>query len=415
MPKNDSEINALISQVSNFIDQCRLDPKQWKFASYPGGPETLYASTFACMLYYYIGQLDNFSQEDKKQWANYLNSWQNPETGFFIGPELVPDEMKSRKHSYEHIAHHLAIHVLPALNLLGARPNYSLNFAHPYLDLDFLQEWLDNRNWHDAWLEGNNLLFAGQLLVYLRDFENIQEAQPALELYFKWLNKEIDPGTGLWGSNGYCSNAAALYGGYHQLLVYYYENQTVLYPNRLIDVALSLQHLDGGFHPDGGGGACEDTDAIDILVNLYKLNDYKHPQIRIALRKALVHILQRQMPDGGFVYRLDQPFVHMAVQRTASPPNQANLFPTWFRVHTLALMGEVLTDEPILQWDWRFNDSLSMGWHRSWDRANHMIGWLDKRKEAFVLLKRKNKITRRKIKAVAHRLKTQIKKFLSRG
>jgi hypothetical protein len=146
----------------------------------------------------------------------------------------------------------------------------------------------------------------------------------------------------------------------------------------LIDVALSLQHADGGFNPRGGGGACEDTDAIDILVNMYKRVDYKRSQIRRALRRALHHILDRQMADGGFVYRLDQPFVHMGIQKTKAGANRSSLFPTWFRVHTLALVSEILTDEPVLQWNWQFNNACSMGWHRSWNKAQHRVSWLDR-------------------------------------
>ena len=150
------------------------------------------------------------------------------------------------------------------------------------------------------------------------------------------------------------------------------------YPAQLIDVALSLQHKDGGFNLNGGGGACEDTDAIDILVNMYKRVDYKRPQIRSALRRSLHHILKRQMSDGGFVYRLNQPFVHMGVDKSASGPNQSNIFPTWFRIHTLALINEILTDEPIVRFNWKFNNSCSMGWHSPWDKSLHTINWQER-------------------------------------
>lgn len=379
----------LVSRLVDFAEQCRLAPGKWAFASTPGGPETLYASSFACMLFHYTGQLETLTGRQKMAWADYLNRWQDPDSGLFVGPELVPEQMKSRKHSYEHVAQHLAAHVLPALSLLGAQPKYPLQFAHRFTDLDFLRDWLEARDWRDAWLEGNNLIFVGQFLIHLRDVEGMAGAQAALDLFFDWLDDEVDPATGLWGSNGYCSNAAALYGGYHQLLVYYFEERSVNYPERLVDVALSLQHEDGGFNPGGGGGACEDTDAVDILVNMYKQTDYRRPEIRIALRRVLRHISQRWMPDGGFVYRLDQPFVHMGVEKTASPPNRSNLFPTWFRVHTLALLSEILTDEPIAQWEWRFNDSCSMGWHRPWDRGQNRVGWRERSKERVLLWERK--------------------------
>lgn len=333
------------------------------------------------MLMHYLDRLRALTATERQEWADYLNDWQDSRTGYFIGPELVREEMGSRRHSYEHIAQHLTAHVLPALALLGHRPRYPLVFARDFLDTPYLAKWLDARDWRDAWLEGNNLVFVGQFLIHLRDLEGEPRAQQSLDLYFDWLDKHVDAETGLWGSNGYCSHADALYGGYHQLLVYYHEGRPVQHRERLVDVALSLQHTDGGFHPRGGGGACQDVDAIDILVNMYKQIDYRRAEIRLALRRALVHIQQRQMPEGGFVYRLDQPFTHMGVARTASGANKANLFPTWFRVHTLALMGEILTDEPALQGLNRFNDRFSMGWHQAWNRETAALNWRDWQEE----------------------------------
>ncbi len=408
-------IQSRIAQLIEFTQQCRLNPAQWRFASTPGGQETLYASAFACMIYQYTGRLKKLAVAQKQAWAAYFNSWQDPKTGYFMGPELIPAEMQSRKHSWEHVSRHLAAHVLPALALLGAKPAYPLTFARPFTDLAYLQSWLEARDWRDAWLEGNNLIFVGQFLIHLRDVEGVAAARPALDLYFDWLDNEVDPNTGLWGSNGFCSPEAALYGGYHQLIVYYYENRSVNYPERLVDVALSLQHADGGFHPRGGGGACEDTDAIDILVNMYKLIDYRRPQIRAALRRGARHILKRQMPDGGFVYRLDTPFIHMGIRRTASPANQSNLFPTWFRLHTLALMSEILTDEPFAQGEWGFNNSCSMGWHRPWDKSQHQLTARDRQKERLDAWARHWREKARRVPGKMRRLGGRVRRRTFRG
>lgn len=373
--------DSIIRRVLDFTKRCLVSTNAWKFSSAANGPETLYASCFACMIFHYLGELNKLKGTEKEEWARYLSSWQDPATGRFIGPEIVPEELTSLKHDWNHVTMHLTAHVLPALHLLGARPAYPLKFAHRFLDLETLRSWLNARDWRQAWLEGNNLLFIGQFLIHIRDVENRPSAQTALNLYFDWLHAQQDPKTGLWGSNGYCSNANALYGGYHQLLVYYYEGWPVRFPERLIDVALSLQHADGGFNPAGGGGACEDTDVIDVLVNMYKRVDYKRPQIRVALRKALNSILERQVADGGFVYRLNQPFMHMGIQKTATPANTSNLFSTWFRVHTLALISEILSDEPKVEWPWGFNKTCSMGWHRPWEKTTHKITFRDSQVE----------------------------------
>lgn len=338
------------------------------FTMCAGGEETLYSSCFAAMILHYVGELETRGEPVMRAWAKYLRSWQDERTGYFLGPEIVPDELSSPKHDHEHVAMHLTAHVLPALGLFGENPSHPLRFAHPYLGHRHLRDWLDRRDWSDAWLEGNNLLFIGQFLVHLRDVEKKFEAESALRFYFDWLDSRLDPRTGLWGTDGHCSPFIAMCGGYHQLLLYYHEMREVRHKERLIDTVLSLQHPDGGFHPRGGGGACEDADAVDILVNMYKRASYRRADIRIALRKALRSILGKHMPDGGFVYRVGEPFIHMGIRKTASPKNESNLFATWFRIHTIALIAEILTDHPVSSVSWNFNDRCSMGWHRPWDK-----------------------------------------------
>lgn len=358
---------TFIEKITSFINNANTgtigEYKMWQ-----GGEVNLYASCFAAMTLHYLNALENYTALEKKKWADYINGWQDNTSGLFIGPELFLEELTSPKHDFEHVSMHLTAHALPALSLLGSTPKHKLHFAHRFLDRNELIKWLTARDWSRAWLEGNNLLFIGQFLIHLRDVEGVKEAAPALNMYFDWLDSQVDPATGLWGTNGHCSSFVAMCGAYHQLLVYYYENREVSYKERLVDTVLSLQHQDGGFSPNGGGGACEDVDAADILVNLYKQLDYRRPDIRAALRRLLESLLQKQMADGGFVYRLDEPFLYMGIKKTYCPANESNMFSTWFRVHTLALINEILDEKEIAGVKWKFNDTCSMGWHRSWDK-----------------------------------------------
>jgi hypothetical protein len=316
------------------------------------------------MTLHYLGALEDVPEAKRLSWADYINQWQDAESGRFVGPEIVRQELTSVKHDWEHVTMHLTAHALPALHLLGARPAYPLSFARRFLDRDTLRLWLDQRDWRHAWLEGNNLLFVGQFLTYMRDFEQIEEAQTSLDVYFDWLDMEQDPATGLWGTNGHCDPYAAMYGGYHQLLLYYYCGHRLPHAERTIDTVLQLQHHDGSFTPRGGGGACEDVDAVDILVNLYKRTGYRPRAIRHSLHRILEEILTHHMPDGGFVYCRGRPFTHMGILRTHSPADTSNLFATWFRVHAIALACQLLRDHSLSEIDWRFNTICSMGWHK---------------------------------------------------
>jgi hypothetical protein len=134
----------------------------------------------------------------------------------------------------------------------------------------------------------------------------------------------------------------------------------------LTDTVLGLQSLDGSFDPAGNGGACEDVDSVDILVNLYKRGAYKHPEIRNALRRCANHILKTQNEDGGFPYRRNSVQSHMGIPGTAAPANVSTTFATWFRIHTLALCAEIIPEYPAFAGtNFGFSKSLSMGWHAS--------------------------------------------------
>lgn len=335
-------------------------PGEYRYSA--TGEPILYSSCYALMTLHYLDALPA-DPTLRAQWADYLLSWQDAETGAFLGPEVAYAPESDSKHDAEHLAMHLTTTLLPCLDILGIKPRHPLRFAHRFLQRENLDGWLRTRDWHDAWLEGNNLLFMLQLLIHLRDAEGVPEAHARIQELFEWLDREVDPQTGLWGTNGFCSPFIAMCGGYHQLLAYYAERRPVTSPDRIIDLTLDLQHPDGGFHPDGGGGACEDVDAVDILVNLYKRTDHRRPEIRVALRSAALAVLGMQMADGGFVYRRDEPFTHMGMAATRTPPNHSTMFATWFRVHTLALASEVLHDGPLGKFTWQFNPSLSMGWH----------------------------------------------------
>ena len=347
----------------------------------PGGHVTLYASCFAAMTLHYLDALAVLAEGESQSWAEYIRKWQDPKTGWFLGPELSEGELRSRRHDLTHLSMHLTAHVLPTLDLLETTPAHPLTEARKYTDLDHLDQWLAQRDWRDAWLEGNNLLFVGQFLLYLRDRERVAAAQNALERLFDWLDREQDPTTGLWGTNGFCDPFDALYGGYHQLLLYYYCGRTVPRAEAIIDTVLKLQHRDGTFTRRGGGGACEDVDAVDVLVNLSQRTGYRRRRVRTALNAILQRVLATHHPEGGFVYRLNQPYQYMGMARTRTDRNVPHLFATWFRVHTIALITQVLQTHPLARLDWRFNPSLSMGWYApvspsSPERGTHLTDYL---------------------------------------
>jgi glycosyltransferase involved in cell wall biosynthesis len=345
---------------ANFI-RSQKDESMGAYTSVPNGSITLYGTCYGLLTQRY---LDERFQPSTATF-DFILACQDKVTGLFHGPEILPESASSLGHNKEHLLYHLTCTTLPVLQQWTISPKHPVYAAHKFTKTKFLNKWLDERDLTDAWLEGNNLLFIGQLLVYLRDFEKHPEAAKALQIWFEWLDRRIDPKTGLWGTDGFCSNYHGMYGGYHQLLVYYHENRPIHYKEALVDTVLSLQHHDGGFSQNPGGGACEDVDAVDILVNMYKQIDYKRPEIRQALKRNLDLILSIQNKDGGFPYNKTAPSQsHMNIPATRAGQGESTMFATWFRIHTIALIAEVLPEVRLAnKFNFDFSKYLSMGWH----------------------------------------------------
>ena len=330
----------------------------------PGGNVTLYGTCYAALgKDYLLGNviLPEFTRDFIGRCRQISDS------GLMIGPEVrtwYPED--GAVHDREHQLLHLTCAALAACQHFDLRTNYDIRAAHRFCEPAYLEGWLGRRNFRYAWIEGNNILFVGQLLIYLRDVEANPTAQDALDLWFDWLDANVDPKTGLWGTNGYCGPDEGVYGGYHQLLIYFHEDRVIRNPRGLVDTVLGLQHRDGGFAPWGNGGACEDVDCVDILVNLYKRFDYRRAEIRHSLGKCVNHISKTQNSDGGFPYNKDMPHSMMLIPDTKAAANTSTAFATWFRIHTLALSAEIIPEHPRLEgMKFKFSKCVSMGWHAS--------------------------------------------------
>lgn len=349
------------SRTLDYVDSLKLDTGAYRL--FAGGDESLYGTCFALMAKHYLGDFDDV---DPTRLIHRITSYQDEKTGFFIGPELRPDELGS-KHTWDHVLMHLTAHVLPTLELLGAEPRFPLVFLKDYKDLASLNDWLHKRDFRDAWYEGNYLMFVGQFLVHEAERGDAGAAR-ALTHWFDWLDERADPETGMWGTDGLCSRHNGLFGAYHQFIIYRYVGRPIRHFDRVVDTAI-------GCSDAIGKGACEDVDVIDILVGAYETTDYRREEVAKLLGDGVVErILACQNGDGGFVYaRGGGPFSMMGIARTARPMSTSHLFPTWFRAHTLALLQRVV-DDPRLAGPFNFNGSCSMGWHGGpvFRPANHL-------------------------------------------
>lgn len=96
---------------------------------------------------------------------------------------------------------------------------------------------------------------------------------------------------------------------YHLFPLFFYDQISIQYPDKIIDLVLSTQNKFGGFGVKLNSSACEDIDSIDLLCRLAHLVPSRKQEIDSSLKLAFRWVLCNQVADGGFVFRLHEPFV----------------------------------------------------------------------------------------------------------
>ena len=155
---------------------------------------------------------------------------------------------------------------------------------------------------------------------------------------FKWLDEHHNPSNGSWGEfeDNERGRSLAVQTGYHMWVMYLYDQRTPPSLHAAIDACLATQTEFGGFGFRANTSACEDIDSIYPLASFTQLTSYRHREVVDALAKSWTWVLANQVGDGGFVFTIGERFVYGNCPAFASGRDAGALFPTWFRLLSLA-------------------------------------------------------------------------------
>ncbi|MBF0246056.1 MAG: hypothetical protein HQL31_12435, partial [Planctomycetes bacterium] len=255
----------------------RIDSRNWAFASTPGGIESIEGGHSAVETLFFFGELQRLPAAAKGDWVNYFNRYQDPETGYYIGPYVPPPEHPSWKdgracsHPWEHMQDHLASSLCPTLMLLGGQSRFPLSkgsMTGRFLDRAYLEHYLRGRDWRgyqndldyrrgNPWWMGNEFWYPAALLWQIATWEEgspaAQKARQMLdEVWYPWHDAnfsscgtwigDLDGDPSLWWHGNLPQSTQAtswensakrhwaafpLMGGAHQLWFYNFENHPI--------------------------------------------------------------------------------------------------------------------------------------------------------------------------------------------
>ena len=303
---------------------------------------TLYASSYALMTLSLLGEIEKLSDVEKEEWRNYFDSFQNESDGLFYDPAVQND-------IYDDTdwwgARHLALHMISAYTDLGYRPKYPFAFLKKYYEIAAIQEWLDKFDWQSASIGAedvdNKIMNIGCLLQYQRDYWGDVEAAQAIEFLKKYLRRKINERTGMWGqfdADDRHQRSRMVQFAYHLLPIFFHDQDFDFNAGLIVTNVLNTQNKYGGYGVQLNSSACEDIDSIYLLIRLRFLCEAsQQTDIEVSLKKAFSWIFFNQMEDGGFVFRLFEGLKY-GHQETSSVDGQGGMFPTWFRLLSIAYL-----------------------------------------------------------------------------
>lgn len=393
----------------------------WQYRLFSGADTTVYSSCFALYLRHLLDDLTELTPEQRKEWVNYLQSFQDERSGLFKDPD-ADGRTSNANHDSEHLSQQLTTFCLSALGCLDEKPRYPLRFVSRWYDKTKLLNWLDGLNWHNPWNSGNKVMFAAIHLICNDETFGDRKARAALEVWFEWMDRNQKSRNGFWGKGRLSDYFYGMGGYYHQYVIYNYIQRAVNHEHRTVDAILRLQQHDGLFFPGNGGGSCDDIDGIDVLVNSYHKSDYRRDDIRKGLKRALNGIMKNQNMDGGFAWAKRRYFSpatywNLVVKNAGSfdwyywyycnrkffgklykfkgvvplvtgwsrvhrIETDSSLFDTWLRCTAIGEICSVLKDEPLAPVGWKFLKTAGLGWFALPASADGPVPVSEQRKQA---------------------------------
>lgn len=337
-----TDMQGVANKISEFIKQQKVSGKDFEYLySKSAHHPTLYSSVYACMTLSMIGRLNDQTANQKLQWIRYFDSFQSDD-GLFYDP-VVQNEIYADTDWWG--ARHLALHMISAYTALGGKPKYKFRFLEQYYDPSSIAVWLDAFDWKSSiGLTSdidNKIMNIGCLLQFQRDTWGDAKAGGAVCYLQHYIKERINPATGMWGDwdvDDPSQLSRMVQFAYHLFPLFFYDKQKLEHSDRIVDYVLKTQNSYGGFGVQANSSACEDIDSIDILCRLASDVPEREKEIVIALQRAWKWVLCNQVEDGGFVFRLYEPFYY-GHSEMMSKANDGSMFGTWFRTLSLAYLS----------------------------------------------------------------------------
>jgi hypothetical protein len=340
-----TKLDLLKSRILNFVSEMNIGENRFDFLfSKSALKPTIYNATYSCLLYQLLNETSKTETIFPEECATHFNKYQTPSDGLFRDNIF---EGISCENMHWWGPWHLTAHVVNLFALLEIKPQYEFKFLKKYYEREEIKKIFETADWNTAIPHSNdidnkimNILI---ILQYSRDYLNDIKAEYSIEIFKELIAEKININTGMWGKYNLTDPqeiSRMVQFAYHLYLPLFYDNFKIEKHKEIIDTVLKTQNFAGGYGVDCFSSSCEDIDSIHLLVKLLSYN-YRKDDIYLSLKRALPHILANFNDDGGAVFKRNFPIKFFS-NDFAAKKNESQLFATWFRTLSIALIFKVI-------------------------------------------------------------------------
>ena len=245
------------------------------FSYAPAGKPCLYGTTDILFCRAVMNRLE-LTETQKDEWSDTVNSFQDSSTTWY-----------RKVYTHNHFKEHTTAYAVAALHLIGRKPTHEFNWRKRLLSSrDEMERWYNKIPWSIIWPASHIVSGIPAIMAMLGN-----GSDDFFDWYFNRLDRDADPQTGFWKKGlvhrlGIIKRSTKheMGGAFHMYFVYEYMARKWLYPEKVIDETLKLQHANGLWDKDVT--YCIDLDGVYSLLRSsrnacgYRADDVKNSCLR---------------------------------------------------------------------------------------------------------------------------------------
>tara|TARA_B100001996_G_scaffold140942_2_gene107175 strand:+ start:6766 stop:7884 length:1119 start_codon:yes stop_codon:yes gene_type:complete len=366
------EYKWLENLESNLLDFMSLLKKD-EFSFYPvkkgitkdGADLNLGMSCYALKIYYMTGNWETLTQEERKKWGIYINSFQDSVQNFPSNSYIDKDYLKSfrnftllskiknlikrfvnyfKKNSYlleeEKLENYIraetkqAISTLFQVGLENEKP-----YKNPYETPVEVYEYLNNLDWTKPWDAGAQ--FSAMCVFTITQNREGIGINPSIEELKKFAYSIVDTKTGAFFRGRKPNEKELINGAMKVITGLDWINENVPFPERLIDTCLDIEPYEEG---------CDIVDLVYVLYMCSKITSYRNEEVIEYLKKVLEKIEKHYFIDeGGFSYFTNMSQTTYYGVKTSKGENTPDIHGTVLLIWAISMISE-LVELPTSNW-----------------------------------------------------------------